>query len=386
MLISSLNQADLEGFVSRAFSLYLKGFGSRAVYFNGPLGAILHACYLYIYFPKLISNIDSESIYISLTNAHHRRATLLNKNVTTIDLRYHRKSAFKSLFTFNALVCLFQSIKVALKIRKYLCVFDSNNWLHILAAGFQVVAGIRLGKICAETKLKILIWGSDHCVVTRSAILVNDSAQKHHLMPHGPSIGKGNIARERAIFDEVYALNSFQKAVFLQWEPSLTIKLLGNTSSTQVAATKQRIKKPYFLFLNQLDLGLKAKDGFSRELETILSELDLDELLGVVVKDKKQLDKFNTRHNLSKQYLGVSQFMSIHPPGSVVCIVLSSGVSLDLMLAGYDMALTSNNALVEDEKARQLLGIPAPVSWRNSSTYYFKPDFHVLESVHAQSI
>lgn len=385
MLIPFLHDINLARFTASAFSLYVKGFGSRSVYFNGPIGTILHACYLYCSFRPALFKINKASVYISLTDAQHRKSIYLNKTTPTIDLRYQRKYAIRSLFTISAVTCTLQAIEAAIKLRKHLLAFKDNKWLHILAAGFQVAAGIRLGKACAESTFRIIIWGSDHCVVTRTAILANESRQEHHLLPHGPSIGKGNIARDRGLFDQIYALNVFQKAVFLKWEPTLAIKLLENILDGPASAPKSVENKPFFLFLSQLDLGLK-RNRFSPELEQFLSILNPAELLGIVAKDQKQLNKFCSRLKPPKQFIGLEDFVSSYPPGTAVCAVFCSGVSMDLMIAGYDLALSSNNSLVEDEKARLLLGIPDPVCWKNKIFYNVRFNVNDLENINAYTI
>ena len=383
MLIPFLNKVDTAKFTARAFSLYVKGFGSRSVYFNGPIGTILHACYLHRSSGSALSRINASSVYISLTDAHQRNTVLLEDGIPALDLRYQREAAIRSLFSLSSLLCTLKAIEAAIKLRKHLRVFEENRWVHILAAGFQVAAGIQLGKICAKPNIKTIIWGSDHCVIIRTAILANNARQQHHLLPHGPSIGKGNVARERCLFDHVYALNAFQKAVFLKWEPTLSVSLLKNICDIPVFQKKQVEEKPFILFLNQLDLGLKSNDGFSSELDQFLTQLNRDDLLGIVVKDRRQLDKVNTRISTHRYYLGFAEFSSFHPPGTVICAVFSSGVSIDLMLAGYDLALSPNNSLIEDHKARHLLGIPAPSSWNSTSLYHVRFNLDELGNKYA---
>lgn len=383
MFVPFLNELDLNHFSSRVFSIYLKGFGSRSVYYNGPVGTMLHACYIYRSSGSRLVDVDVPTVYLSFTDAHHRNIALLGEQTAVLDFRYQRKPSIRSLFRVSSLICALQAVEVAIRLRTQLRGFEGNKWVHILAAGFQVAAGIQMGRMIAKSEIETVIWGSDHCVVTRTAIIANKGTQKHHWLPHGPSIGKTNKARDRSLFGCVHALNAFQKAVLLKWEPSLTITLLKNSLAGPTLAPASVENKPLFLFLNQLDLGLKPDDGFSFELEQFLSLLNPAELLGIVVKDRQQLNKFCSRLKPPKQYLGLEQFMSSYPPGGAVCAVFSSGVSMDLMLAGYDLALSPNNSLVEDDKARQLLDIPDPATWKENYLYPVQFNVDDLENLHA---
>lgn len=383
-----LGGIEIKTFSARVFSLYLRGYGDRAPYYNGPLGTILHACYLHNSFERSVSNFKGPVVCLSLTQAQQQNSTLLCDKIKKIDLSYQRGKALKSLMGVKVFLFIFQGIKAAIKLRKELLAYDGNRLHHLLAAGFQVAAGIHIGKVIAKSTLETIIWGSDHCVITRTAVIAkNSQRKKNYLFPHGPGIGETNKVRDRSIFDHIYVLNEFQKAIFLKWDPNLSITVIERATRTTALVPKPIENKRCVLFLNQLDLGLRPNDKFSPELDHFLSWISPDDVLAVVIKNQRQLVKFNnslnTRFNTLQHFFGFPDFCSSHAVGSVVCVVFSSGVSVDLMLGGYDLALSKCNPLVEDDKARQMLGIPAPSFWDNTDLHHLRYNLNELEIKHA---
>ena len=244
-------------------------------------------------------------------------------------------------------------------------IFPENRFIHILAAAFQVAAGINVGKLLSISDATQFFWCSDHCVIVRTAILLQKrSRQSHFFVPHGPSFGTTSSVRDRSIFDFVYAENELQKKVFLAWNPKLKVIQLdqgkardNKKRNCDVAAEKKA------LFLNQLDVGLNQKNEFSRELQYTIEFLKDYKELVVVLKNKTQLEKLRAVFRIKNYYFGFESFKKHYSAGSIQCFVLSSGVSVDLMLGGYDVLISKSNPLAEDEKARKILNLPEPGNW-----------------------
>ena len=83
---------------------------------------------------------------------------------------------------------------------------------------------------------------------------------------------------------------------------------------------------------------------------------DCNELV-VVLKNKTQLEKLRAVFDIKNYYFGFESFNKHYSAGSIECLVLSSGVSVDLILAGYDVLISKNNPLAKDEKARKILNL-----------------------------
>ena len=383
MLSKLLKEDNRSVFCAKVFSLYLNGYGDRSVYFNGPIGTILHAVYLSRAARHRSFRAYKETVYLPLTDAQQRSSKFLCDSTEVINLGYRRRLAVRSIFDLGTPRFILEGVTAAIKIRNQLSVFSANKWVHVLAAGFQVAAGQRLAIACAGLGVKALVWGSDHCVVVRTAVVAVGTRTKHFFLPHGPCIGATNQVRDRRILDHVYALNYFQKAVMQKWDSSLSISVVAKMSPPPVSSINRFRNRPFVLFLNQLDLGLKRSDGFSSELTRFLNKIDLREVLGVVVKDQYQLDKFKALYNTAVNYIRFEEFALEQSPDRVNCVVFSSGVSVDLLLAGYELFLSPGNPLLEDEKARQLLKVAETPTWGPALPRRVSIDIDELEKNYA---
>jgi hypothetical protein len=236
-----------------------------------------------------------------------------------------------------------------------------------------MVAGQKLGIRLVEIGCNNVIWGSDHCVVVMTAILSGGNSCRHYLLPHGPAIGENNAVRDRSIFYCVYVYSEFQRLVYLGWQPELNVEVInGVCLKKNIGKIENNIKRDVVLFVNQYDLGFKAKYEISNELCNYINSIPVDAKVSVVVKDLRQREKISRYLNIASYYLGVDDFFESGDFDNSECVVFTSGVALDLMMSGFDVTLSVVNPLVTDEVSRELLKIPPPKLWRERGFYQFK--------------
>ena len=88
----------------------------------------------------------------------------------------------------------------------------------------------------------------------------------------------------------------------------------------------------------------------------------------MVLKNKPQLEKLRAVFRIKTIILDLKVLKSTIQQGAFNA-VLSSGVSVDLILAGYDVLISKNNPLAKDEKARKILNLPEPGNWGTKNLF-----------------
>ena len=122
---------------------------------------------------------------------------------------------FKKLFKIKDIILFLKSLIISLHIYKNMKIFPENRFVHILAAAFQVAAGIHVGKLLSISDATQFFWCSDHCVIVRTAILLKALSTVALFCAPWAKFWKTSSVRDRSIFDFVYAENELQKKVFL---------------------------------------------------------------------------------------------------------------------------------------------------------------------------
>ena len=131
--IMSFEIHDLKSkaFLEKIFTLYLKGFGGRSVYFNGPYGTILHSILITNRCKKEFATWCNLGKCFVLTDAQMRASKILKDKHSIVDLRYNRTEAFKNFFKLRTFILFLKSLIISLHIYKNMKIFPENRFVHI---------------------------------------------------------------------------------------------------------------------------------------------------------------------------------------------------------------------------------------------------------------
>lgn len=344
------------------FSHYANGYGKRSIYINGPLGGIYHA-FLVHSFLKRQSRLNHFKIAIALSLTQQKRFIDLPSSSTCIDLSYESLKAskpipdYKSILTFIQYVIYF--VLVVFPLRRRLLI---KSPISLIAAGSLVAAGKSLSEYITISNSHVITWFSDHCIIAKSAIFYSPATVEHTLICHGQSIGETNKYISRSIFRKIYVSNTLQQQVLSLWSPGTNVIMVKSSSKASCCLKKisndslaENTKKNVYLFLNQLDLGLANNNLISHELLKYATFCQSSDGFNIVVKNNEQLQIFSKRYPVSSFFYGVDDFISKVSCYDATCVVFSSGVSIDLILHNYNVLVSSQNPLMTDDMARQVL-------------------------------
>lgn len=360
------------------FSHYANGYGRRSIYINGPLGGIYHAFLVHSFLRKQ-SKINHLKIGIVLSLTQKKRFDVLPTPFKCVDLSYQSLKASKLIFDYTSILTFFPYVLyfvlATFPLRKRLLI---ESPISLIAAGSLVAAGKSLSEYITITNPNKICWLSDHCIIARSAIFHSPTNVKHTLLCHGQSIGETNKYISRAIFRRIYVTNALQLKVLSLWTPDIPVILIKAESTSKdlkkilINIPTMKSRKKRYLFLNQLDLGLANNNQISRELFDYISQSSPLSGFNIVVKNKEQLKIFSNKYPVTSFCFGVNEFTSKVSPFDATCVVFSSGVSVDLILQNYKVLISSQNPLMTDDMARQVLEPVLHTSSENSTINLYR--------------